>query len=406
MKFNFFLFILFLSTVHTFGQISFEKGYFIDSDNRKTDCLIKNDDWKNNPTEFIYKVAGSDLPEKATIDTIKEFGIYNFSSYKRSKVKIDRSGEDNNNLTDNPSPVWSEEEVFLKVLFNGKASLFYYKDDHSEKFFYSIADTNITQLIYRKYLDEQKHIVISNRFRQQLWLDIKCTNATLSSVEKINYNHKDLEKYFITYSKCMGDNSVEPNAKLERDWINLKIAPGINIATITMDNSVNYDKTWSFINNTSFRIGVEAEFVLPFKKNKWAVLVEPTFQSFKDTDESGTETSTVNFNSIEFPVGLRYNIFLNEELKMYLNGIFISKQSLNFNSKIDLAVDPDHSITLDITAGPSFAFGGGVEYKRASAEIRYYTNREILNDYQTWFSKYTRVSLILGYKIFKKMHNV
>ncbi len=78
MKSNLLLVILFFSMVCTFGQISFEKAYFIDNDNRKTECLIKNEDWKNNPTEFIYKPEGTDLSVKATIASIKEFGIYKF----------------------------------------------------------------------------------------------------------------------------------------------------------------------------------------------------------------------------------------------------------------------------------------------------------------------------------------
>ena len=39
------------------AQISFEKGYYIDNSNQKVDCLIKNVDWKNNPTSFEYKLS-------------------------------------------------------------------------------------------------------------------------------------------------------------------------------------------------------------------------------------------------------------------------------------------------------------------------------------------------------------
>jgi len=37
------------------AQIKFESGYFIDKDGKRTDCLIQNRGWKNNPTEFHYK---------------------------------------------------------------------------------------------------------------------------------------------------------------------------------------------------------------------------------------------------------------------------------------------------------------------------------------------------------------
>lgn len=48
-----FLLITILS-LNCYSQISFQKGYYIDNTNQKINCLIKNIDWKNNPTEFEY----------------------------------------------------------------------------------------------------------------------------------------------------------------------------------------------------------------------------------------------------------------------------------------------------------------------------------------------------------------
>jgi hypothetical protein len=41
-----------------------------------------------------------------------------------------------------------------------------------------------------------------------------------------------------------------------------------------------------FDNKISFRIGLEAEFILPFNKNKWAVFAEPTYQYYKTEKQS------------------------------------------------------------------------------------------------------------------------
>ena len=37
------------------AQTKFEKGYFVDNSGQRTEVLIKNLDWKNNPTEFEFK---------------------------------------------------------------------------------------------------------------------------------------------------------------------------------------------------------------------------------------------------------------------------------------------------------------------------------------------------------------
>ena len=51
----------------SFGQIRYENGYYIDNNNRRTECLIKNVDWGNNPKGFIFKKGNSSIPEKGNI---------------------------------------------------------------------------------------------------------------------------------------------------------------------------------------------------------------------------------------------------------------------------------------------------------------------------------------------------
>ncbi len=110
------LFTLILS-VNSSAQINFEKGYFINNSGDKTECLIKNIDWKNNPTEFLYKLLENDTPKTATIEMVKEFGINNISKYSRANVNIDRSSEMADKLSTNKSPVFNEEQLFLKTCF-------------------------------------------------------------------------------------------------------------------------------------------------------------------------------------------------------------------------------------------------------------------------------------------------
>jgi hypothetical protein len=98
------IFVLLLTIHVCFGQIVFEKGYFIDNNNSKTECLIKNYDWRTNPVKIEYKLNDSTEVQKMDITTIKEFGIYNFSRFIRAKVKIDRSSVDITNLSEKRNP--------------------------------------------------------------------------------------------------------------------------------------------------------------------------------------------------------------------------------------------------------------------------------------------------------------
>lgn len=122
--------LLLLLTILTFdasSQISFEKGYFITNDGEKIDCLIKNIDWKNNPVDFEYQLVQNGTLINENIKSVQEFGIYNNSKYIRRTVKIDKSGNNINNFSDDKNPIFIEEQLFLKALIEGKSNLYQYE---------------------------------------------------------------------------------------------------------------------------------------------------------------------------------------------------------------------------------------------------------------------------------------
>lgn len=81
--------VLFLFAVCVHAQIGFEKGYFISNDSLKTECFIKNLDWRSSPIVFSYKLALADNEIKTEkIDYVKEFGIDNLSKYERFTAKL------------------------------------------------------------------------------------------------------------------------------------------------------------------------------------------------------------------------------------------------------------------------------------------------------------------------------
>ena len=133
MKNQLILLLTIVFSLNSYSQISYEKGYFIDNANQKINCLIKNSDWKNNPTEFEYKLSEKGESKNATIRSIKEFGIDNSSKYIRSTVEIDRSSESVNFLSNDMNPNFNKETLFLRVLVEGKANLLEYVDSNLKR---------------------------------------------------------------------------------------------------------------------------------------------------------------------------------------------------------------------------------------------------------------------------------
>jgi hypothetical protein len=394
-------------TLNCYSQISFEKGYYIDNTNQKIDCLIKNIDWKNNPTEFEYKLSENSEPKKTTIKTIKEFGIDNISKYVRSNVNIDRSSENINNLSNDRNPIFKEEELFLKVLVEGKANLYQYVNDNLKRYFYNKENSNIEQLIFKSYKATENNVGKNNKFKQQLFVDLKCPNFKTSKIKKIQYKKNSLVRFFTEYSKCYNNELINFEPKQKRDLFNLTIRPRINSSSLTIQNSVSNSRDTDFENKIGFGFGLEAEFILPFNKNKWAIAIEPTYQSFKSEKTTnvtnvsgGVLIASVDYSSIEVPLSLRHYFFLNNSSKIFINASYIfdlsSKSSIEFNRN-----DGSNLNSLEIETRNNLAMGIGYKQNdKYSLEVRYQTNREILGNYSFWSSEYKTLSIIFGYSLF------
>ena len=396
--------ILFLTSTASYGQINFERGYLIDNENRKIECFIKNIDWENNPREFEYKLSDNDDIKKGNLSTVKEFGIIGVSKFIRVDTKIDRSPTSFSELSRLRDPIWHQEQLFLKVLVQGKASLYYYGERDFPRFFYSVTDSIIQQLVYKEYLVEYEQIATNFSFRQQLLNDVRCERTTINSIKNIKYYQKELERYFKQYNECTGNSFVVYDSKKDREIFNLRVTPGINYSSLSISNGTVNSYNADFGNEINFRLGLEAEYILPFNKNKWGITCEPTYQYFNGQALlSGGGVTSINNQSIELSIGIRHYFFLGGKTKIFLNGFINSIECLNFDSKFKL----DNALIVDnpLKNKPNLAFGVGVDYKRISAEIRYYTNQGIFNNNINMSSDYRKISFIIGYKLIKTRHN-
>jgi hypothetical protein len=403
------LFIALLSVIgiKSYSQIDFEKGYFIDESGNRIECLIRNMDWRNNPVGFEYKVTQDEKIHTASVSNIKEFGVYEVLKYIRAIVRIDRSGDKINNMNSNRNPDFQEEQLFLKVLIEGKASLFHYNEGNLTRFFYKLNDSEISQLVYKRFL-LNGNVAQNNLFRQQLLLDMECQDITLKDVESLSYEQKDLERFFIKYNKATDSGFLNYQPEVKEHFTILTIRPGLSYSSFSIQNSMTDSRDTDFGNKTNFRIGIETEFILPFNKNKWSILIEPTYQYFKAEERKevsnvagGIRDTRVKYQSVDFPVGVRHYFFLDDRSKIFANVSFLL--SFTIHSTIDFRrIDGSLYNSLEIEPGKNLALGVGYKLiNRHSLELRCHTNRQLLSNFYFWDSPYTTISLIYGYSILK-----
>lgn len=185
----------------------------------------------------------------------------------------------------------------------------------------------------------------------------------------------------------------------------MNIRPGLNSSSLSISHNLNSTSDADFGNELGLRLGIEFEFIMPFNKNKWSFIIEPSYQYYKSEK---TKTIyhfsyvipqyinlNVDYTSIELPIGIRHYLFLNNNSKFFMNGSFV----LDFsgNSTIDVGTSSE----IEIKTGFNLAFGVGYKQNdKYSFEFRYMPNRDIFHNFSYWKSDYDTFSFILGYTIF------
>jgi hypothetical protein len=387
-----------------YSQLAFESGYFINEDGQKIDCMIENVDWHNNPTEFKYQLSGTQEIMKADVNHVKEFAIPDVCKFISAKVNIDRSGTGTSRMNTNKHPVFNEEQLFLKVLVEGGASLFFYEDVNGRAFFYQVKDSVIKQLIYKEYLTRDNMIATNTSFRQQLYNDLKCQDITMADLEDIKYSKKSLERVVVKYNRCTNSEYHEFKTKENADRLTLTVRPGLQISSLSGTYSNTTVRDFDFSPDLSIRLGIEAELILPIgNKRKWALIGEPTYQSLKSSKRrsnsevsGGILISSVDYRTIEVPLGVRRYFFLKNGSKIFVNAALVA--DLKFNSSLRFARANGSLLgTEKVESNPNMALGVGYKHKgRYSLELRHRLDQDVI-DFSEFESSYKTFSVIFGY---------
>jgi hypothetical protein len=378
-----------------FAQIVFEKGYFIDNEGQKTECLIKDSGWHFNPDGFDYKLSENAEVKKSNIQLVKEFGIGDHTKYIRAKVDIDRSEDNPDKLSKNRNPEFSNEILFLKVLIEGDASLYIFQGPEIRRFFFSVDSQEITQLVFKIFSTELKGIGYNYQFRQQLFTSVNCNESSAEKVRRLNYYENELRNYFIGYNKCKGQYLKIYDNSNQGDNFKLSLRPGVNLGHISLENTAFAHLNYDFGVKAGLRIGAEAEFVLPFNKQKWTLIAELSFHKLSNKYSDATIAIDVDYKSLELPVGIRYYMFTGKKTALFLNVKIVPCLSLKS------AFSLPYGESIDISTLLNYAAGAGFKYQdRLSMEIRYYSPIDLTTKYMKWYGSYSAFSIIAGYTLF------
>ena len=401
------LLILICVAINCLGQVKFDDGYFIDNHGHRIDCLIKDWDWKRSPQFFKYKMEKSDKAVVFPADSVRELAIDGGAKYYRVNVAVDLSTDIVDDMDNIRGLNHENRNVTLKVLVEGKASLFIYRKNKLVKYFYQKGRGNIKQLGYKRYRTINEDIGVNEEFKKQLDEVLNCPKITRTDIAALKYEKDDLVAIFAKYNECVHSEYIDFENQNKEAYFSLTPKFHLRNTSVSMFNPVRTIGELDFGSSLSYAFGMELEFKLPWNKRKWSIILEPTYQTFnKDLKHpvfgSTTReyTTTVDYSSLELPIYIRHYFYLNDDSKLFLNGGLILDKPLN--GKIEYNKLPDNPVrVLDIDGTSSFLIGAGYKMKsKIGIELRYLTNRSLLRDYTFWSADHSTLSLVLGYTIF------
>jgi len=403
--------ILILFTTSLNAQIGFEKGYFIDNNNTKTECYIKNFDWSSSPAQILYK---SDLDSKVKTESstnLKEFYIYNTEHfYKKFNVAVDENALSNEDSQLRELKFKNSVE-FLRVLVNGKASL--YELRRSNIFLYNVDGGKVKQLAYKKYISEDRMRKENNDFQQDIFENLKCESLTIKKLLAVNYKRDELIGLFKDYNECQNADYNVINKYKTPLVFNYNVTLGINSTALESEYNINsgFEGSSKFDNQTIFVPGFELEILLPISKNKWAVFAGLNYQNYKNSTEfvnffdQDIGTISFEYSYLEIPLGIRRYMYLNPDLKLFLSASYGLIVHLSSNNEDVYEQEP--SMTGDVEFGgqsnsnTALSLGVGLNLNsRYSLGLNYYISKQINNNANFSNNMDGAISLIGSYTIF------
>lgn len=219
---------------HSFSQINFESGYFINNDGERIDCWIKNVGWGSNPNSFTYRLQEGTKSLNRTVNDTREFGILDRLKFVRHNVKLDRTNINMNKITEHKTSIIEEETLFLKTLVEGKTTLLAYTNKSQFIYLVQIGKSTPEQLVNKVFYNSKDEVMYNKAYLRKLNELPRYEHISFKEIQKLKYRKKELQKFFINYNNCQSSDVVVFQDKNSKGKFNFSIHSGLNLSSFSM----------------------------------------------------------------------------------------------------------------------------------------------------------------------------
>ncbi len=401
-----FIALLIGSAMFSSAQVKFVEGYIVNNKKEKTYCLIRNIGQEESTAKYQYRLKGEQEIHDIELSKIEEFGIDNEIKCIRTLIAVDVAPEYIKMPADTAFS-WEEGHAYVKVLVEGELATLYSNYDHGKPlFFYSYDNSHVEPLVYKKFSVEVApnvitHIFYNNAYIQQLQENLACGDPI--DTKKISYTKKNLVNYFINYHKCRGaDFEVFKSSNVNPGSIRFKVGVNSNVFQAAVRDFSDALPNAVFSNENTIGLSSEIEYLFSFNRYKWSIFAEANYYKYfsdkvvNTSYQEALDEYVIDYKTVEFPVGITHYMNFDENHRLFVRTAFVPHLILK-DSHIEFS-EIYHS---DFSTASRLFFGGGYNYKRISAEFRYYTKQNITMNIFKRGSELSQISFRLNYTLFR-----
>ena len=388
-----------------------QQGYYITTNGQRIDGYFKTTDFYNAASLQFKQQSSEESFSNLDANTISEYGIGTEFKFIKKTFKIDDSETNLKRLSTNPEPKWITITGFLNVIIEGKASLYSYRSDKGEKFFFSTPDKELEQLVYKHYRVSESSFSRNDLYLQQLLNNVRCESMERSMFATLSYDKKSLMRIFKRYNDCNGDSyNVYDNNSNEENTINFTVFAAANYSSFGIKGSGADSEIENFISPS---IGFEAAIVLPteslelFGRAEFESLSAKTKATYNlGVGNYTVENYDLDAQTINLRFGLRYNFIQKSNNKFFIDGAFgITKPFGDIKEEIIVSTTSGSAFvteykTHELKSAFCGNFGVGYMYKnKFGAAIRYETSRNMFSNGGKLTTDISRIGLNLRYTL-------
>lgn len=396
------LFICGLTNYSVIAQNNPVNGFVVDAnkDTIQAHIIIKKS--SNTPQFFEFTKKGDAAVYNTDNLKVTEISLTDGTTYKFEKIQVDKFfSKDIGKLGKSREPVTESKRAFVEVIAKGKIEIAKFVNGDLERFYLRNENGNLDMLVYLEYY-YNSGIVKNETYKYQLKMKLADADFSPSRFDKLRYKQSSILGLINDYYEATEGTSTYINFDKNKDFslsefLSIQVRPGLRVNSLFLNTNREGAEDIDFGTKLGGRLGFAFQ-LTPFGSERFSLVFEPTFQHFKSSARVQERDFSVNYVSLELAVGFRYDLWNNEDRKIYVSPFVIYDAPIKSDADVDFVL---RTPPTSIDATVNFSLGVGYQLNNTySVELQYMSSRNFINTSSPLSGSYDSISVVFGYTIF------